>query len=460
MRAALITLPALALLSGCATDKQTTPLAQPEATVNIPESPDQPTAFANFSTDQQMAACALFIDPATKVPGHATNTAITPSATNIAIGPDPETDLRRAVELELAGHPAQARKLYLWLTAANPGSTFTMPCGNGINLSSKISRLAQQRLAAIDNLNPDLAQSREIDEKVELAKVAPGPTLPNPPKVKRNTDFYLTAGPVDVAPEDATPPGPAFAIEVSPNTEALARVTPPKQPVSLDREKAVDITAVTTTRPVDMDTDTDIIELTGGIGAASVRNSALQTTSTPTEEGDLQSMPPAPHKSNSGSNDDTASVAINAEKQTAKIAQKARMATADAQAPTKTRPVPVEQPLSTTMVQTGNRQGPPMTAAPASGNPGVQPYYALQLAAYRSREMAETSWIKIRKKSNGLLDGIAHEVRPFAIKDNGLYFRLLTGHFDEKAIANKVCAGFKENHLDCIVRHVDPAVDK
>jgi hypothetical protein len=83
-------------------------------------------------------------------------------------------------------------------------------------------------------------------------------------------------------------------------------------------------------------------------------------------------------------------------------------------------------------------------------------YYALQLAAYRSREIAEASWLKIQKNSNGLLDGIDHEIRTLAVKDKGLYFRLLTGHFAEKSVAIKVCEGFKKEKMDCIVRHIEP----
>ena len=228
-------------------------------------------------------ACSLFIDakPARGIYlSPSQKSALQPTPKNITISQSPENDLGQAIALELGGYQTEARKLYLWLTAANPGSTFTMPCGNGVSLSSTISRLAQHRLAAMDNSNPNLAQSAEINDKVELAKVAPGPSLPNPPKVERNTDFYLTAGPVDVMPEDNRPQAPAFAIQVSPNTEALARVTPPKEPVTLDSDNVVRISDVTTRKPDGMHADSDILELTGGVGTDRRWQSAIHACGT------------------------------------------------------------------------------------------------------------------------------------------------------------------------------------
>lgn len=462
LRLLLATLPAAAVLTGCATGKTGSEPERPNVMANISE---QPTPLADFSIAQQMAACSLFIDaePARGIYLSSSQKKNLPAGTGrITISHSPENDLRKAIELELAGYHTEARQLYLWLTAANPNSEFTMPCGNGVNLSSKISRLAQQRLAAMDKQNPDLAKSDEIDEKVELAKVAPGPTLPSPPKVKRNTDFYLTAGPVDTMPEDDRPPAPPFAIEVSPNTEALARVTPPSEPVSLTSEKAVSINNVTTRHPDDMSGDSDILVLTGGVGAASVRSAGLQPNSNPTEEGNLQSMPAAPKVADIPlppvaddmvpGTDEPAPATATFSPQNTEVAQDKTTTTL---AP---KTEPAQEPAS--MMQRPERQGPPTPmpktrTAPAQAT-GGRPYYALQLAAYRSREMAESSWLRIQKKSHGLLDDVDHEIRTLAIKDKGLYFRLLTGHFEEKSIAVKVCDGFKAEKLDCIVRHIEP----
>ncbi|RCK51149.1 hypothetical protein TH25_09195 [Thalassospira profundimaris] len=411
-------------------------------------SPDQ--TFENFGIAQQLAACSLFLQsPSARgiylSPESKTKTPTDTKERDITISSDPENDLKQAIELELSGHPAEARKLYLWLTAANPESTFTMPCGNGVNLSSRIVRLAQQRLAVLDNSNPQLAKSDEIDEKVQMAKVAPGPDLPNPPKVKRNTDFYLTAGPVDVMPEDDNPPAPPFAIEVSPNTETLARVTPPKEPVSLENDKAVGIGNLTTVKPPEESPASEILELTGGTGAPSVKNAGLQPNSTPQEDGNLQSMPAAPRQDNSAPTplpDDLVP---------------------GANTPKPSRMAAQSTPTAPEMTTTPERQGPPIPTSPAPAMtkqaPSDQvgkPYYALQLAAYRSREMAESSWLKLQKKSGGLLTGIDHEVRTYAKKNKGLYFRLMTGHFIDKATAERVCQGLKDNKLDCIIRYVEP----
>ncbi|AUG52815.1 hypothetical protein CSC3H3_08925 [Thalassospira marina] len=473
-RLLMATVPASLLLAGCATDNQKTMNERPDVMAGIET---QPTTFDDFSIAQQMAACSLFLENSAARGIYLSSARAAPTATStkdVAISSSPEDDLKQAIELELGGYHAEARKLYLWLTAANPNSTFTMPCGNGVNLSSKIVRLAQQRLAAMDVSNPELAKSDEIDEKVEMAKVAPGPTMPNPPKVKRNTDFYLTAGPVDVMPEDDNPPAPPFAIEVSPNTETLARVTPPKEPVSITSEKAVGISDITTSQPPKKSPAAEILELTGGVGAASVRNAGLQPNSTPTEDGNLQSMPAAPTVAETEPMpapapvpDDMVPGADEAKPAAMKPAKaETATATATAQDMAPAKPATDDKPLKPAqpeMTTTAERQGPPAPEAVApvktTGNAiakAGQPYYALQLAAYRSREMAEASWVKLQKKSGGLLDGIDHEVRTLAIKGKGLYFRLMTGHFADKAVAAQVCQGFKENSLDCIVRYIEP----
>jgi|TARA_R110001583_G_scaffold178786_3_gene334976 hypothetical protein len=459
LRVFLATLPAAAVLAGCVSGNQGTQKERPNVMADMV---DQPIPFADFSQPQQMAACSLFIDakPARGIYlSPSQKSALQPTPKNIAISQSPENDLGQAIALELGGYQTEARKLYLWLTAANPGSTFTMPCGNGVSLSSTISRLAQHRLAAMDNSNPNLAQSAEINDKVELAKVAPGPSLPNPPKVERNTDFYLTAGPVDVMPEDNRPQAPAFAIQVSPNTEALARVTPPKEPVTLDSDNVVRISDVTTRKPDGMHADSDILELTGGVGTASVGNSGLQPNSNPTEDGNLQSMPAAPHATEIAPAPVADDMVPGADE--TKLAETASSNLADAPIDTQKKVPPAEpshQQARKGIIEKSERQGPPLpkaSPAPALGTTG-RAYYALQLAAYRSREIAEASWLKIQKNSNGLLDGIDHEIRTLAVKDKGLYFRLLTGHFAEKSVAIKVCEGFKKEKMDCIVRHIEP----
>ena len=74
---------------------------------------------------------------------------------------------------------------------------------------------------------------------------------------------------------------------------------------------------------------------------------------------------------------------------------------------------------------------------PARTTASTAPYYAVQLAAYRSRGRAEGAWSKFQNASHGMLAAADHEVVSIAIEDKGLFFRLLTGNYGTAAAATQ-----------------------
>ena len=181
----------------------------------LPEMPQSQTPDIARTPGINSAACGLFFGdtPLKTIPSNPQSA--TDPDEPIALQGDPASDLRQAIAFDLAGEPARARRLYLWLTATDPNVTTTIDCGNGIILTGTITSLAQKRLKALDAGNPDLARSREIDAVIAAATVAPGPELPNPPTIKRNRDFYNNTIAANVPPEDSITPRTTMKMDVN-----------------------------------------------------------------------------------------------------------------------------------------------------------------------------------------------------------------------------------------------------
>lgn len=442
------------MLAGCASSPFF-PDTSDDATPAKQSAGDAP-ARAKITNPAREAICAAFFSNDTAqngisskdltIPGIDTNVS---GDTLINLGAKPADDLQKAVLLDLAGKADPARRLYLWLTAADPDSVFEMKCGNGVTLSGKVPRLAQQRLELLDQRHPELVQSSEINRKVSEAVVPPGPTLPTPPKVKRNTDFYKESGPINVPPEDSLNGEKKFKMDVSANTAALtstddtmprahaiAKPDPrPQQDISASapRPSAPEksqTTAARTPAPVPS-TETDVGAtpsatpkahdmrdmaaptpssgtIAGQQNSSAATDPVLTSTSRPEENGTLEYHDPAPKF---------------------------------VEVPMTAAPSTPSKAASTTSSHTADPSGP---------------YYAIQLAAYRTRDRAENAWREIVSRSDGIFNGVDHEVRSIAITGKGLFFRLMTGHFETRGDAKSTCDGFKRAGLDCLVRRVTP----
>ncbi|WP_162142275.1 SPOR domain-containing protein [Thalassospira lucentensis] len=386
------------------------------------------------------ATCGLFFDQ-DHVRDQATETASSTDMPPISLDASPQDNLLQAISYDLDGHYDNARKLYVWLTASSPDLKIDLDCGQSIRLSGSINSLAQRRLVALDRSKPQFARSAEIDTVVAAATVAPGPDLPNPPQVDRNRDFYKTGGVVTAEPEDRASPTPPMEMNVSENTARLTSVerkTPAAAPAPVTSTPSATINAAAPTKaaskaPVAVVAPVPVLKETAKPAPKPDSSMAVATMSAPTIAGDQQET------THTG-----AVVATNA-----RPVEQGELEITDSAPATSMIEVPMASKAPATAKATPTTQTEPMVAP--SG-----PYYAVQLAAYRTRERAESSWSVFQSRSNGVLTNAAHDVSTIAIEGQGLFFRLITGQYATNDQAAQACTALKNQGVDCLVRRITP----
>ena len=70
--------------------------------------------------------------------------------------------------------------------------------------------------------------------------------------------------------------------------------------------------------------------------------------------------------------------------------------------------------------------------------------YNVQLASYKSKNMADKGWVKFSKQYESILKNFKPIVVAVEIPEKGKYFRLQVGPIDSKNKANDLCQLFKE----------------
>jgi hypothetical protein len=409
--------------------------------------PDGPETTQADKTNFNRAACGLFF-------GHSIGLGDTVSAkagsnpsSEISLERSPEDNFLQAISYDMRGDYENARKLYVWLTASPPDKKVDLDCGQGVRLSGSINSLAQRRLVALDESSPEYARSKEIDAVVASATIAPGPELPNPPMIERDRRFYETGGVVEAEPEAPTGPVVRMDMEVSENTAQLTRVE--------RRSAAPNPTPATTPAPrstsgmATNQTETTVSKLAPVVAPVSIQSVPSPTPApvidAPTIAGD------------EASTDHTGAIVTS----NARPSEQGELDIVDRQS---TPPM-----IELSMTSTEPTPTPTQNAmAPAAETPATQettarqtaqanaPYYAVQLAAYRSRGRAENAWPKFQNASHGMLSAADHEVVSIAIEGKGLFFRLLTGMYSSSAEASQACNTLKSAGTDCLVRRVNP----
>lgn len=394
-----------------------------------------------MDTALNQAACGLFF-------GYVNPKEITQTAnTEISLDRTPQENLMQAIAFDIDGQYENARKLYVWLTASPPENKVNLDCGQGVRLSGNVNTLAQRRLVALDASAPQFARSNEIETVVAAATVAPGPELPDPPQVERDRRFYETGGVVVAEPEDSTKPIERMKMEVSDNTVKLTMVerrssaaespaVPAKSAESalaLEAEKAnqpmtpavIAPSAQPAEKPAMTPAAAPVVDaptISGSVATVEHTGAMVASNSRPIEQGQLE-------------------IADRKDTNTASMIE----------LPMRSKPAPQAQ---TTRPATTTRTTAASVPAPTSVADG--PYYAVQLAAYRSRERAESAWTTFRSSSRGVLANASHEVISIAIEGQGLFFRLLTGQYATKPDATAACTRLKSVGVDCLIRRVTP----
>ncbi len=370
------------------------------------------------------AACGLFFGQ-NAVSDHIDMPVSEDETSGISLDESPQETLLQAIAYDMRQDYEPARRLYVWLTATPPDMQIDLDCGQGVRLSGSINSLAQRRLIALDASVPEFARSDEIDSVIATATVAAGPELPTPPKVDRDTRFYEASGAINAEPEVRTGPVVRMDMPVSSNTAQLTRVD--KRP-----QVKPDVAA-----PARSSSLSPTPTIAGSAASTEHDGAVIASNNRPVAQGtlDIGDQKPAPSM-----------IEIPIGSQSAPTPAVAR-----SKAP---RLPKIENTAPSENVVKQTKAASDVTTSPEA--PSATPYYAAQLAAYRSRERAESAWVKFQNTANGVLSAADHEVVSIAIEGKGLYFRLLTGKYETSSEASQACNDLKTAGIDCLVRRVTP----
>ncbi len=405
-------------------------------------------------TKLSSAACGLFLGAADQSPAK-NNTA---SPTEISLNSSPQENLLQAIGFDIDGDYGNARKLYVWLTASPPDIKVDLDCGNGIRLSGSVNSLAQRRLVALDTDAPEYARSTEIESVVASATVAPGPELPNPPHVERNTSFYETGGVIIAAPEDSTTPATRMNMDFSENTSQLTRVerrAPQSAAVAVPVMSAAETSTPASMAAPKAKAVPVIVAKPSEASSPVPKTSTNSMTATqPTTTITPPAIEPATISGASETTENTGAVVTS----NSRPVEQGQLDIVDREPASSMIELPMmsnpQQPKPTTQAANKTPMAAPKVVPVAKTTSSV--YYAVQLAAYRSRERAEGAWPKFQSTSRGVLASAPHEVISISIEGQGLFFRLLTGQYKTKADASQACGELKSVGVDCLIRQITP----
>ena len=77
--------------------------------------------------------------------------------------------------------------------------------------------------------------------------------------------------------------------------------------------------------------------------------------------------------------------------------------------------------------------------------------YAVQLAALNSERSASDAWARLRRKHPDLLGDLTMSVERADLGERGIFYRLRTGPFPNRATAEDMCWQLRSQKLDCLV---------
>ncbi len=77
--------------------------------------------------------------------------------------------------------------------------------------------------------------------------------------------------------------------------------------------------------------------------------------------------------------------------------------------------------------------------------------YFVQLASVKSDEGARKEWKRLRKANSELFADLALDVQRADLGDRGIFYRIRTGPFPNRATAQDMCGQIKAAKLGCLV---------
>ncbi len=114
---------------------------------------------------------------------------------------------------------------------------------------------------------------------------------------------------------------------------------------------------------------------------------------------------------------------------------------------------PKKAPVETAAVQT---EAPAAVTAPVSTSPAAFEI-ALQLARFRSEAGARRGWAQMQQQLPNLLGGMSPQFPAVDLGEEGIYYRVLTGPFPNRATAADLCAMMTVEGQECRVIQSAPA---
>lgn len=83
---------------------------------------------------------------------------------------------------------------------------------------------------------------------------------------------------------------------------------------------------------------------------------------------------------------------------------------------------------------------------------GAAETYMIQLASFKSKARAEAAWTALQRKQPDLLAGLSAHIQRADLGERGIFYRLRTGPFPNRATAQDMCWQLRPVHQDCLVR--------
>ena len=95
-----------------------------------------------------------------------------------------------------------------------------------------------------------------------------------------------------------------------------------------------------------------------------------------------------------------------------------------------------------------NVEGMELIAAPAGG---PEDKFRIQIAALRSEALAKDYWDRASTKRPDLMAGLSHYIVQVGLGEQGLYYRLQLGNFEQRSAALSLCQDLKQTGLSCFI---------
>ena len=90
-------------------------------------------------------------------------------------------------------------------------------------------------------------------------------------------------------------------------------------------------------------------------------------------------------------------------------------------------------------------------ALPGATGTAAANSYVVQLASLNSERSANDAWSRMQRKHPNLLGDLTMSVQKADLGSRGIFYRLQTGPFPNRATAEDMCLQLRSQRLDCLV---------